>query len=1044
MSNCPESRCATFEKQGSTMKDCVKTSLAVLLALASCAMPPRTAYDNQTGNNAATASLPVGQNAAGESCTIQRSGNNADVYCGTWDQPSAHAQTGGPASASDLLALASTSTWRASLEGAYACNAPSPTTILNGVPAEVLSCTQRFGGWPHVALVSVIGGTAYYADGVLPALPPMQRTLGVLSGKISADDASRASVAASDQILAQRLAAQAFSSGDIGHYDALMALGAKANQAEDFPSAVIAYRAALALQQKKIGVDNPGAVAPMLELALNLSDQAQYNEAESIFGAAAKLAPASSDPTAEAKLLHYQGLDALNRNNPQQALALLRQAEPLYAALLPPELLQAQPAVQTNDALFSINTPPGAGDLLSAQVTLDSPVTQTALLGVIETWRYQAIALDAAGDKTASAAAMATADRIAAANDIAPPVLGARLDRTGASLALAQGRNQQAVSGLAGAAADFAAAIPGSRPVAETALLQAAVLRDEHEDKPALAACRRGIGLLETLQLGTSPALIAPCLDVFADAANADAAHAGALRGEMFEAAELAQGSVTAQEIAEAAARLSTSAANPKVANAIRAQQDAQASLVSLYQQRDELTHNAGASGAAALAALDKKIAAANANLQQAGLAEQAAAPNFGQLVQQVVPAKAVLAALRPDEAFLGITATPGHSWIFFLRDGNVQVARSNVNDAGMAKLVAAVRASIEPTQAGLPAFDMADASAIYHATVGPFAAKMKSVRELVVAPSGPLLALPFALLPTGQGNANNLASTPWLVRQTTLAYVPAAANFVSLRKIAGSSAATKPWFGFGNFQPVTLAQAQATYNTATCQDSAAEFANLPHLPYASLELQAAGAVFGAGPEDELLGADFTVPNVEKADLKDFRILHFATHALLPTDLPCQSQPAIVTSAPPGAASADDALLNTTDVTNLHLDANLVLLSACNTGGGASGGEALSGLARSFFYAGARALMVTQWSVNDQVSAYLVADTLSRIHSGADGGAAGSLQAAQLALIAGAGHGFPAAIANPFYWAAFAVIGDGGNGAALRETALSGSAQAGL
>ena len=798
MSNCLGSPRVIFKKQNSfaiagRQLGLIKASLAisVALVLASCAKPPASAYDRQASNNAASASTPVGQNAAGESCTIQRSGNSADVYCGSWDQPSAHAQAGGPATAADLLALASTSAWRASLEGSYACNAPNPTTILNGVPAEVLSCTQRFGGWPHVALVSVIDGTAYYTDGVLPALPPMQRTLGVLSGRISASDASRAAVAASDQILARRLAAQAFSSGDIGHYDALMALGAKANQAEDFPSAIIAYRAALALQQKKIGTDNPGAVAPMLELALNLSDQAQYNEAESIFAAAAKLAPASSDPTAEAKLLHYQGLDALNRNNQDLALTLLRQAEQLYAALLPPELLQAQPAMQTNDALFSISTPPGAGELLSAQVTLDSPVTQTALLGVIETWRYEAIALDATGDKNASAAAMSTADRIATANNIAPPVLDARLDRTGASLAVAQGRDQQAVSGLAGAATNFAMAIPGSRPVAETALLQAAALRNAHEDKPALAACRSGINLLKNLQLGTSPALIAPCLDVFAEAADADAAQASALHGEMFEAAELAQGSVTAQEIAEAAARLSTSAADPKVANAIRAQQDAQASLVNLYQQRDALTRNAGASGtAASLAALDKKIAAANANLQQAGLAEQAAAPNFGQLVQQVVPAKAVLAALRPDEAFLGITATPEHSWIFFLRGNTVQVARSNMNDASMAKLVGAVRASIEPTQAGLPAFDMTDAATIYHATVGPFARDMKTVREMVIAPSGPLLALPFALLPTGRADANNLAATPWLVRQTTLAYVPAAANFVSLRKIAGSSAA--------------------------------------------------------------------------------------------------------------------------------------------------------------------------------------------------------------------------------------------------------------
>jgi CHAT domain-containing protein len=70
--------------------------------------------------------------------------------------------------------------------------------------------------------------------------------------------------------------------------------------------------------------------------------------------------------------------------------------------------------------------------------------------------------------------------------------------------------------------------------------------------------------------------------------------------------------------------------------------------------------------------------------------------------------------------------------------------------------------------------------------------------------------------------------------------------------------------------------------------------------------------------------------------------------------------------------------------------------------------------------------MVTQWAVNDQVSAYLVASTLQRLKSAADGGSAGSLRTAQLAMIGGAGHGMPSSVADPFYWAAFVVIGDGG------------------
>jgi CHAT domain-containing protein len=1023
----------------------VTLGLVALIAvtLSACQKPPATAYET-TGPAATGAALAVGANTAGEACTSQPSAAGADVYCGNWDQPSAQIVNGGPAGAGDLASLATTSAWRAGLDGAYACGAPSAGTILNGVPAQVLTCTQRFGGWPHLGLVAAVNGTIWYADGVPAALPPMQRAIGVASGAIPASAAAGAAVA-SDQVLAQRLAAQAFSSGDIGTFEALMALGANANQAEDFPAAVIAYRAALALQQKKLGTDNPGTAGPMLELALNLSDEGQYPEAASLFAQAAARIPADSDPTASAKLLHYQGLDELNQSNNAAGLADLQAAAAAYAVLLPPELLQPRPAVTENDALLDLTHQTGREGQVGAQATLNSPIIETALLGVIETRRYQAIALQGLGQPQAASAALKSADAIAQANDITPPMLGARLARTGAALDAAAGRDVAADGALTEAAADFSTALPGSRPVAETDLLQAPVLTAEHKESSALATCRAGIALLNSLRIGASASLIAPCLDAFAAAADQNPAQAARLHKEMFAAAELAQGSVTAQEIAEAAARLASSSSNPAVAGAIRAQQDAAAHLADLYNQRDAYTKipSAAAQGVT-LASLDKQIAAAQADLRASDLALQAAAPNFGQLVQQVVPADDVLNLLRPDEAFLGITSTPDHTWLFLLHNHTIDVARGGIDDAAMANLVAAVRASIEPTAAGLPSYDMADAGKIYHDTLGPFAADLPEIHELVVAPSGPLLALPFALLPTGPADPANLAAAPWLVRDTSLAYVPAAANFVALRKIETTSAATQPWFGFGDFQPVSLAQAQATYNPATCANSAAEFSALPDLPYAKLELAAGAAVFGASPADELLGPDFTVPNVEAANLKNFRILHFATHALLPTDLPCQDSPAIVTSAPPGAASAADALLTTADVAALKLDANLVVLSACNTGGGAAGGEALSGLARSFFYAGARALMVTQWSVNDQVSAYLVADTLERVHEGSAGGAAGSLRAAQLALIAGAGHGLAANVANPFFWAAFAVIGDGGAAAGTQLSALSGTADPGL
>ena len=140
-----------------------------------------------------------------------------------------------------------------------------------------------------------------------------------------------------------------------------------------------------------------------------------------------------------------------------------------------------------------------------------------------------------------------------------------------------------------------------------------------------------------------------------------------------------------------------------------------------------------------------------------------------------------------------------------------------------------------------------------------------------------------------------------------------------------------------------------------------------------------------------------------------------------------------------------DALLTASDVMGMHLDANLVILSACNSGGpgGKTAGESLSGLARAFFFAGARALMVTHWSVNDQVTAYLIADTLRRMRAEPSLGVAGALRQAQLAMLADAGHGLPAEVAHPFFWAPFAIIGDGGGHPAATAALRSGHRHAG-
>ncbi len=197
--------------------------------------------------------------------------------------------------------------------------------------------------------------------------------------------------------------------------------------------------------------------------------------------------------------------------------------------------------------------------------------------------------------------------------------------------------------------------------------------------------------------------------------------------------------------------------------------------------------------------------------------------------------------------------------------------------------------------------------------------------------------------------------------------------------------------------------------------------------------------MLNAGPDAELIGKAFTAAAVTRLPLKQYRILHFAAHGLLPTDLACQSQPAIVTSAPADAADAAGALLTAAQIEQLDLDAELVILSACNSGGpsGKSSGESMSGLARSFFAANARALLISHWSLADNVPTVLVPEALQNLKTQSGLGIAGALRVAQLRWLATQG----APNAHPYFWGALAVFGEGGGVAAKPQAAASFSHQ---
>jgi CHAT domain-containing protein len=151
------------------------------------------------------------------------------------------------------------------------------------------------------------------------------------------------------------------------------------------------------------------------------------------------------------------------------------------------------------------------------------------------------------------------------------------------------------------------------------------------------------------------------------------------------------------------------------------------------------------------------------------------------------------------------------------------------------------------------------------------------------------------------------------------------------------------------------------------------------------------------------------------------RVVAFATHGLMAGDLPNLTQPALAM-----AGTKDDAvnvlapLLTLEDVLTLKLNADWVVLSACNTAAAdGKAEEALSGLARGFFYAGSRSLLVTHWAVDSDSAVTLTTETFKYYQNNPTAQKAESLRQAMLAVLA------DPKTAHPAYWAPYALVGDG-------------------
>ncbi len=415
---------------------------------------------------------------------------------------------------------------------------------------------------------------------------------------------------------------------------------------------------------------------------------------------------------------------------------------------------------------------------------------------------------------------------------------------------------------------------------------------------------------------------------------------------------------------------------------------------------------------------------------------------------------------LKPKEVLV--------TWYFGDRKSYVWAIHSNglsgfsdipLNKADVGKDVEKLRKALDPGVSSveeIPAFDVALSYKLYTQLIKPVEPSLIGKDLLISIPHLSLGQLPIATLLTeamkqptkGAKSFAGYQNAPWLMRKIAISQLPSVNALAALRGMPKMTNAEQSFIAFADpyFSkeqaktsaassakqlatrgiPLKLRNAPKTSNV-----SSAELALLPGLPDTSLEVNEIGKVLNAKEGDIFLHEKASVEQVLKTDFSKKSIVMFSTHGLVPGELDGLLQPALALSSPDVTGEKEgDGLLTMDKILELKLNADWVVLSACNTATGDGNAEAVSGLGRAFFYAGARALLVSNWPVDTVASRELMIDLFKRQQAKEQGSKAESLRQAMVSLADSGGakdaktNTMIYSYAHPLFWAPFVVVGD--------------------
>lgn len=534
---------------------------------------------------------------------------------------------------------------------------------------------------------------------------------------------------------------------------------------------------------------------------------------------------------------------------------------------------------------------------------------------------------------------------------------------------------------------------------------------------------------------------------------------------EAFKVAEAARGQVVEQALAASAARavLTAPGMDPALVKLAREEQDARQQIAA-YEKLMGQTLASGVTGPKLQSIIDTLRTRIDRLRQSSrdllGQIERKF-PDYARLVHpQPATLDEARGALRKGEALIAFYSGEQRTYVWVVpAHGPAEFNAAPIGRAELTERVDGLRVALEPdaeSLADIPPYDVESAHALFKTLLDPVRAGWQSSQHLLIVPHGPLAYLPAALFPTKSVPRRqqpalpfeDYREVPWLIREHALTQLPSTTSLVALRQVREVTRAERAFVGFADpvfgTESASLRTDNATRQRVALRAAprtrgvdSAQLALLPRLPETADEVLSIAEALGASRDRDVFLRDAAnegrVRSLNSSgELGRYRVISFATHGLVPGDLDGLTQPALALSSPEAGSDLGDGLLTMEEILGLRLNADWAVLSACNTAAAqGAGAEAVSGLGRAFFYAGTRALLVSNWPVHSQAITELMTALFKRQAEDPSLARAEALRQAMLAMIdegAFSVGGEPLfSYAHPLFWAPFTLVGDGSN-----------------